>query len=321
MEANDRAKEFLEGSFLKEYLFKKGVTDITYNGESFFYVDNERGRRKASISAGPEDVAAFLRQIANLCEKQFSYMNPILDVSFSRYRLNATFSSICRVLDRKAYSFALRIGYEGSAVNENASFFPGNSKKLLLEALARGDSIVIAGETGSGKTELQKYLLLHMKENTRVIVIDNVEELELSRGGSDIDLTSWRIDSRFAEASFSALIKNALRNNPDYILVAEARGDEMYDALRCAMSGHPIITTLPAKDVTAVPFRMARLAMVDPKMNFRDLLGDVYRHFETIVYLRKSEDGSLIERSVLQIARLNPKKMKMEIVFDAEANP
>ena len=47
MEANDRAKEFLEGSFLKEYLFKKGVTDITYNGESFFYVDNERGRRKA----------------------------------------------------------------------------------------------------------------------------------------------------------------------------------------------------------------------------------------------------------------------------------
>jgi hypothetical protein len=77
-----------------------------------------------------------------------------------------------------------------------------------------------------------------MAPASRVIVIDNVEELDLVKNPK-IDLSMWLVNESVKDASFSALIKNALRNNPDYIMVAEARGGEMLAALVSAMSGHP----------------------------------------------------------------------------------
>ena len=321
MNPNERIKEFVESSFLAPLLKKEGVTDISFNGVDLFYEDNHHGRKKANVHVDSSKVGDFLRQIANLAEKQFSYLNSVLDVSFSHYRLNAVFLSIGRVYDQKVYTFSLRICHEGSAISQDPSFFKGKSKKILLDALARRESIVIAGETGSGKTELQKYLLLHLPPATRVIVIDNVEELELSRGDGDLDLTSWRVDERFPDSSFPFLIRNALRNNPDYLLVAEARGEEMLSALNAVMSGHPLITTLHAKDIEAIPHRMARMAQGNEgKLSYDDLLSDVYHHFSTVVYLRKVTEEGEVKRFVSQIGVLNEKEMKVDIVFSVEAS-
>ena len=61
------------------------------------------------------------------------------------------------------------------------SFFGENSKRILLKAIKNKQSIVIGGETGAGKTELQKYLLMRLEPSSRVIVIDNVEEFLKNR--------------------------------------------------------------------------------------------------------------------------------------------
>ena len=95
----ERLKEFVESSFLKPILEIDGVTDVSYNGESFFYEENLSGRKEAPIEASKKEVGDFLRQIANFGEKQFSFTEPILDLTFSRYRLNASFMSIVRVQD------------------------------------------------------------------------------------------------------------------------------------------------------------------------------------------------------------------------------
>ena len=315
MDNNKRLVEFLESSFLSPLLGKEGVTDISFNGEALFYQENRRGRRKADIKVTNEEVGAFLRQIANFSEHQFSYLSPIMDVFFGHYRLNATFFSIGRVFDKKAYSFALRIGHEGSAITKDRDFFPPGTREIILDSLSKKESIVIAGETGCGKTELQKYLLSCLEDNTHVIVIDNIEELEFARSDTGIDLTSWRVDPRFAESDFPALIRNALRNNPDYLVVAEARGEEMYDALRSVMSGHPIIMTLHALDIQAVPHRMARMASIDPKLDFKELLNDIYHHFGIVIFLSKKKEGGCIQRRVAQIARFDGDKQCLIPLF------
>ena len=296
MTTNQRLTAFLESSFLSELLQVPTVTDISFNGEALYYEDSALGRQKYEKEIANSAVGDFLRQIANFSDKQFSYMNPILDVSFSRYRLNATFLSIVRVKDERAYSFSLRIGKEGSAILDDDTEFWGGSRPILMDAIHQRKSIVIAGETGAGKTELQKYLLMHLPPATRVIVIDNVEELEMSRSSSHLDLTSWLVDDRIKDASFPSLIRNALRNNPDYLLVAESRGAEMLDALNCVMSGHPIMTTLHAKDIYSVPQRIARMAlMANDKLVFDEVLTDVYHHFSLVVYLKKVfRDGRVV---------------------------
>lgn len=319
MQQDERLKEYIESSFLSPFLQQREITDISYNGESLFYVDNRYGRKKADIEVSQTEVGDFLRQIANYAEKQFSYLDPVLDVSFAQYRLNAIFLSVARVDNRKAYSFSLRITSKESVLEKDPSFFLGKSKEILLGAIEEGKSIIIGGETGCGKTELQKYLLGHLRPATRVIVIDNVEELELSRGDGSLDLTTWLVDSKNPKASFPFLIRNALRNNPDYLLVAESRGEEMLDALNVAMSGHPIISTLHAKDIEAMPYRMARMAMMSgKKLEFDDLLGDIYHHFSYMVYLDKRIASDGVKRRIRQIGVLNESQRRIDIVFDAE---
>lgn len=323
MNYETRLISFLENSFLKPLLEDKNVTDISYNGESIFYMDNRYGRKQSDIEIENDEVGDFLRQIANFSEKQFSYMEPILDVSFSRYRLNATFLSLTRVNNHKSYSFALRIASSGSAVENSTDFFPPNTREILLEAIKRNESIVIGGETGCGKTELQKFLLLHLPKYTRIVVIDNVQELELSRGDGTLDMTSWLVDERNPKASFPALIRNALRNNPDYLLVAESRGPEMVDALNAVMSGHPLITTLHAKDASAIPHRMARMAMQAGKnLVYEELISDIFHHFSLMVYLRRSirEDGTIYRR-ISEMGRLNEKDRKIDYIYQEDENP
>ena len=308
---------FVESSFLAPILDIKGVTDISYNGESLFYATSQYGRKRSGIMVNPEQVGAFLRQIANMCEKQFSYMSPVLDVTFSRYRLNASFGSIVRVYEQKSYSFSMRIARDGSAVSDDDRFFPGKTRKILLEALANKESIVIAGQTGAGKTELQKYLLLNMKPATRVIVIDNIGELERARGDGLIDLTFWMVDERYPDSSYVGLVKNALRNNPDYLIVAETRGGEMYAALGAVMSGHPIITTLHAKDIHSIPYRMARMAQLnDAHLVFDDLIGDIYHHFGLMVYVSVDEKNGALRRRITALGRVDEKTRSIKMLYE-----
>lgn len=317
MDNDEKLKEFLETSFISPLLEKEGITDISYNGEYIFYQSNKYGRRKSEIDVTPSQVASFLRQIANYSEKQFSFLDPILDVSFSRYRINATFLSLTRVRNKKSYSFSIRIAYEGSVLENDDSFFGGNSKRILLKAIKNKQSIVIGGETGAGKTELQKYLLMRLEPSSRVIVIDNVEELEMVRADDNLDLTSWVVDERNKKASYASLIKNALRNNPDYLVLAESRGEEMLDALNCVMSGHPIITTMHAKDIKAMPYRMARMAMMgEKKLEYDDLLGDIYHHFSLFVYVKRELIDGQVRRFIETIARPSEKKKTVEIVYE-----
>ena len=298
--------EYIESSFLSSLLKKEDVTDISYNGNEFYYVSNIYGRKKSDIFVEHQIVKDFLRQIANYTEQQFSYTNPNLDVSVGKYRINATHQSIGKIMDEDVVTFSLRIASTTPRITDNSDFFNKDIVKLLKCLLFNNCSIVIGGVTSSGKTEFQKYLLRNMKENERVIVIDNVMELDAIRNDGKIDLTCWKVDERNPNSSCSILIKNALRNNPDWLILAEARDKEMLDVLNSAMTGAPIITTIHSLDVKSLPYRMARMVQRnEQKMELEDILNDLYYHFHFYIYLRKEYDGKKVKRYISEIAYIS----------------
>lgn len=313
---NERLVSYIENSFLRPLLDLETVTDVSYNGVSIFYMDNIEGRKKFDVDISPNQAMDFIRQIANLSERQFSYSNPTLDISISRYRINAQHSSIVRVGDEKSVSFSIRIASKTIRIDEKGSFMDERVKKILFEAIKDRRSIAIAGPTGSGKTELQKYLISKFEDFTRVIIIDNVQELDYVRFNPNLDVTSWQISPNIKEGSAEELIRNALRNNPDWIVVAESRGQEMKDALNAVMTGHPIITTLHAKSINAMPRRMMRMVqMSNNKESPEDILNDIYEHIDYYVYLnRKIANGKKVVRFIESIAEVD-ENLKFKIIY------
>ena len=312
--------DYLESSFLKDLLSLDSVTDISYNGDNIYYIDNRYGRLRRDVEVEPQLVKDFIRQIANLSEKQFSYQSPELDVSFGKYRLSALHQSICRKNNEECVCFSIRIASSKLRIEENEQFFPREVIELLDVLIDSNVSIVIGGLTGSGKTELQKYLITRMRENTRTIVIDNILELDQLKINKNLDFNIWQVDENRSKASIQSLVRTALRSNPDWLIVAESRGKEMLEVLNSSLTGHPIITTLHALDIESMPYRMVRMVMMnEQKMDFNDVYQDIAYHMRFYIYMkRKYLNNGAVLRYISSIAYLNGKDMEEIYGSDGE---
>src|SRR5262249_27347731 len=125
--------------------------------------------------------------------------------------------------------------------------------ELLLAALRRGVTVLVAGGTGSGKTTLTAALLQAIGEERRVVVIEEARELP--------DLTdSIALEVLRSGLSFSGCVRFALRQKPDLIVVGEARGPEALAMLQAAATGHPGIGTIHAPDIQAALKNLERMA-------------------------------------------------------------
>ncbi len=281
-------------------------------------MSNIYGRKKADIEIEDSKIMEFLRQIANLSENQFSYSEPNMDFSAGRYRINAVHNSIGRVRDKKAFTFVIRIGSEKNRVEEDKSFVDKKGLSLIQKMIDNNESIIIAGSTGVGKTEFQKYLLSLLKANTRVIVIDNVQELECLRDYEDLDLTSWQVKQESYDRSFESLMRIALRSNPDWLIIAESRGKEMSDILLSVMSGHPLITTLHAYSLKEVPHRITSLVQQkNENQKYEDIYRDVTSHIKNYVYLsRKIDSNGHVQRFVKAIGTIDEETREIKILYE-----
>lgn len=315
----DKTITFFESSFLRPLLEKSSVTDISYNGKDIYYVDNLLGRLKSNIKISSQEAKDFIRQIANLSEKQFSFQSPKLDVSFGKYRFSAVHQSICRKGNQESVCFSIRIA--SSTLRFDKENELDEEVKELLDVLIKSNvSIVIGGITGSGKTELQKYLISRMEENTRVIVIDNILELDQFIPKQDLDLNIWQVDEKRDAASIQSLVVTALRSNPDWLIVAESRGKEMLDVLNSSLTGHPIITTIHAFDISSMPTRMTRMVMMNnQKSSFEDIHNDISYHMRFYIYLkRKYHTKGMVQRYISSIGYLNGNTMEEIYGSDGE---
>jgi type IV secretion system protein VirB11 len=120
----------------------------------------------------------------------------------------------------------------------------GEQGSLLAAAADRGASILVGGETCSGKTTLLNALLQEAGKHTdrRLLVIEDTPELEVPAGPSQRLEVPPNGSFTFAHA-----IKSALRMRPNAIVLGEVRdGDAAYYALRACRTGHQGLSTIHA---------------------------------------------------------------------------
>ncbi len=304
----EKAQMLIEQSFLQPWLIQFDITDISYNGHQLFYQSTLYGRHFASDQITYEQVYNLLKQIANYLNKGFSYSEPILDMSVGAYRIHAVGPLITRKNYHPSLSFSLRIHryHDG----QTSLFLPIGSmyRSLLLWLLKRKISIVISGVTGVGKTQLQKELIYLMESSTRVIIIDNILELD-GLMADHLDMTIWQVSN---QQNFLTLIVAALRSHPDWLLIAESRGEEFTNVYTSVLTGHPLITTIHSGEISQVYIRMKSMLIKDQPNSYDEhILDSLKFHFPVIIHLNKEIIDGKINRFIEHISCFIEDKMHL----------
>jgi len=114
-----------------------------------------------------------------------------------------------------------------------------------------GGMVLVTGPTGSGKTTTLYSALSELNSNAnKIITVEDPVEYRLS-GINQVQVND-KID-----LSFSRVLRSALRQDPDIILVGEMRDQETAQiGLRAAMTGHLVLSTLHTNDAVSTPIRM-----------------------------------------------------------------
>lgn len=141
-------------------------------------------------------------------------------------------------------------------VQHETGVLPREAADLLLEAMRRGVTLLIAGGAGSGKTTLTAALLQAIAAEKRVIIIEDSRELPLPPDGMAVEVLRSR-------SSFASCVRLTLRQRPDLIVLGEVRGPEALAMLEAAATGHPGICTIHAPDTLTALRNLERFATLD----------------------------------------------------------
>ena len=111
--------------------------------------------------------------------------------------------------------------------------------------------VLVTGPTGSGKTTTL-YAALGEVDVTQLKVITVEDPVEYRLPG----ITQVQVNDKI-ELNFARVLRAALRQDPDVILVGEMRDPETAEVgLRAAITGHLVLSTLHTRDAVSTPFRL-----------------------------------------------------------------
>ncbi len=124
----------------------------------------------------------------------------------------------------------------------------------LWLAVENNKNIIIVGETASGKTTTLNAISLFIPSESKIITIEDTRELTLShRNWIPATVRETYMGQEAADIDMFELLRSALRQRPEYLLVGEIRGKEAYTLFQAMSTGHTTFSTMHAGSIqTAV---------------------------------------------------------------------
>ncbi|KHM50161.1 MSHA biogenesis protein MshE [Pseudoalteromonas distincta] len=164
-----------------------------------------------------------------------------IDVRLSTMPVQHGESVVMRLLDQSAGLLSL-----------DETGMPVHILKRVRSIIKRPHGMVlVTGPTGSGKTTTLYGALSELnQQESKIITVEDPVEYRIGR------INQVQINNKIG-LSFAGILRTALRQDPDIIMVGEMRDQETVDiGLRAALTGHLVLSTLHTNDAITSAMRL-----------------------------------------------------------------
>jgi MSHA biogenesis protein MshE len=177
---------------------------------------------------------------------QIKVKNSRIDVRLSTMPVANGESIVMRLLDQSA-----------NLLNLEQLGMPPDTQKRLERLVRRPNGMVlVTGPTGSGKTTTLYAALNQVNTpELKIITVEDPVEYRLPR------INQVQVNARI-DLTFSRVLRSALRQDPDVIMVGEMRDSETAEiGVRAAMTGHLVLSTLHTNDSISTVSRIVDMGV------------------------------------------------------------
>jgi len=249
-------RDFIGLSKIEPLMRDSQIEDISCDGIGtpiFIYHRNPTiGSIKSNITFNTkEELDIFVNKLSQRCGKNISVARPLVGGTLpDGSRVQAMLGTD---IARKGSNFTIRKFTERPLTPTNLIKLKTLDPKIaafLWILIEYGRSILMAGGVATGKTTLLNALSLFIKPELRVISIEDTAELMLPHPHWVPSVARLPIvevsKKKLGEVDLYDLLKESLRQRPDYLIVGEVRGRETYVLFQQIATGHSSMSTMHA---------------------------------------------------------------------------
>lgn len=249
------------------------IEDISCSGVGQIFVEHKifKSLKAAITFETHEDLDEFVLRLSEHIKIPVTLRKPIVDATLpDGSRINIVFG---RDISRRGSNFTIRKFADtplsileliefGSLSYEMAAYL-----SLVIE---EGMNLFVVGETASGKTTLLNALTTFIQANKKIVSIEDTPELQVPHANWLREVAKAASHGE-AQVTMFDLLKAALRQRPNWILIGEIRGEEGNIAFGAMQTGHSVMSTFHASSVEKVIQRITGNPINVPKTHVDNL--------------------------------------------------
>ncbi len=245
------------------------IEDISCSGLGNVFVEHKifKSVKSALIFEFAEELDLFVLWLAERIKKPITFRSPISDATLpDGSRINIVFG---KQISKRGSNFSIRkFAGTPTSVFELVDFGSLNYPILayLSMVIGNGLNVFVSGETASGKTTLINALTAFIHPLAKIVTIEDTPELQVPHKNwiREVVQTTKTDDTSNAVNMFD-LLRAALRQRPNEIIVGEIRGPEGNVAFQAMQTGHAVMATFHAASVEKLIQRITGNPISVPK--------------------------------------------------------
>jgi len=245
------------------------IEDISCSGLGNIFVEHKvfMGLRTSVGFETHTELDKFVIQLAEGIKHPVTFREPCVDATLpDGSRINIVYGTD---VSKRGSNFTIRkFGDTPLSILELIQFGALNYEMAayLSLILQEGMNVWISGETASGKTTVLNAITTFVPPEAKIVSIEDTPEVQVPHHNWIRGVTRGSAkDSDSSEVSMFDLLKAALRQRPNLIIIGEIRGAEGAIAFQAMQTGHACMSTFHAASVSKLIQRVTGNPISVPK--------------------------------------------------------